>query len=310
MEADHNIDFKQRAENRRNTRRDFERGIISNEPDKFQLNDLMLGALVVIAAIISFTDFSFSFGDLKNLTALTIFLYIITMLIYRNRYSKGIARGRRDSEYQLSLNTYRERRKELDDKYLVSHVPAFCIYYKKQELREYRESLLCDIDMDYDTYKEEYLMMSKRNILKQPISHDAKTTIIKCNKAKSIKLLPGMILNESGEFDRNKLIGKSGRQRERQDKKKQAISRAVYVLFGAMVAFDMIFNFSVMTIAQWVIRMLPVVVAVYSGDDGGYCNVTVTETNFKRDQSNVIGIFMEYAKRNNLIEEVETPTNN
>jgi hypothetical protein len=308
MEADHNIDYKQRAENRRNTRKDFERGIISNEPDKFQLNDLMLGALVVIAAIISFTDFSFSFGDWKNLTALTIFLYIITMLIYRNRYSKGIARGKRDTEYQLSLKTYRERRKELDDKSLVSHIPAFCIFYKKQELREYRESLLCDIEMDYDTYKDKYLMMSKRNILKQPISSEAKATIIKCNKAKSIKLLPGMILNESGEFDRDKLIGKSGRQRERQDKKKQAISRAVYVLFGAMVAFDMILNFSVMTIAQWVIRMLPVVVAVISGDDGGYCNVTVTETNFKRDQSNVIGIFMEYAKREHLIEEVDTPT--
>jgi hypothetical protein len=48
--------------------------------------------------------------------------------------------------------------------------------------------------------------------------------------------------------------------------------------------------------------MLPIIFAIISGDDGGYCNITVTETNFKRDQSNVIGIFMEYAKRKNLIE--------
>jgi hypothetical protein len=306
-ESDHNFDYKQSAENRRNTRRDFERGIISNEPDRFQLNDIMLGALVVIAAILSFTDFSFSAGDWKNLTALTLFLYIITMFIYRNRYEKGMARGKRDSEYQLSLKTYRENRNEISLKNLASHVPEFCTYYKKQELREYRESLLCDIEMDYDTYKEKYLMMSKKDVLNLPISIEAKRVILKCNCAKAVKLYPGMILNESGEFDRDKLIGKSGRQRERQDKKKQAITRAVYVLFGAAVAFDMIFNFSLATIAQWVVRMLPIIIAMVSGDDGGYCNITVTETNFKRDQSNVIGIFMEYAKRNNLVEEDKKP---
>ena len=68
-----------------------------------------------------------------------------------------------------------------------------------------------------------------------------------------------------------------------------------------------------MTIAQWVVRMLPIILAIISGDDGGYCNITVTETNFKRDQTHVINLFMEYAKRNNLIEEVskqpEIPTN-
>jgi hypothetical protein len=160
--------------------------------------------------------------------------------------------------------------------------------------------------------------MSKKDILKLPISTEAKKILLKCNCAKAIKLYPGMILNESGEFDRDKLIGKSGRQRERHDKKKQALTRAVYVLFGAAVAFDMIFNFSLMTIAQWIVRMLPIIIAIISGDDGGYCNITVTETNFKRDQSNVIGIFMEYAKKNNLIEidkeekseNIPTDTNN
>ena len=308
MEEEHNFDYKQSAEKRRNTRREFERGVISNEPTRVQVNDIMLGALVIIAAVLSFTDFSFSAGDWKNLTALTLFLYVITMFIYRNSYEKGMARGRRDSEYQEALKTYRARRNELSLKNLVNHVPGFCIYYKKQELREYRESLLCDIEMEYDIYKEKYIMMSDKEILRLPITSEAKRIIIKCNKAKAIKLYPGMVLNESGEYDRDKLIGKSGRQRAQQDKKIQAITRAVYVVFGAAVAFDVIFNFSLMTIAQWVVRMLPIIFAIISGDDGGYCNITVTETTFKRDQTNVIGVFMEYAKRNNLIEEDNTPT--
>jgi hypothetical protein len=149
--------------------------------------------------------------------------------------------------------------------------------------------------------------MSKQNILMQPISAEAKQVILKCNSAKTIKLYPGLILNESGEYDRAKIIGKSGREREQHDKRNQAIVRAVYVLFGAAVACDVIFNFSLMTIAQWVVRMLPIVLAIVNGDDNGYCNITVTETNFKRDQSHVIDLFMAYAKDNNL--EAETPTN-
>lgn len=311
MDANHDFDYRQSAENRRNTRRDFERGVLNNEPDRFQLNDLMLGGLVLIAAVLSFTEFSFSAGDWKNLTALTLFLYVITMFVYRNRYGKGMMRGRSDPEYKESLKTYREKREGI--KNLASHVPSFCNYYKKTELREYRESLLCDIEMDYDTYKEKYLMMSKKDIMKQPISAEAKKVILKCNTAKTIKLYPGLIINENGEFDRERIIGKSGRVRERQDKRNQAIVRAAYVLFGAAVAFDVIFNFSLMTIAQWVVRMLPIVLAIVSGDDGGFCNITVTETNFKRDQSHVIDLFTEYAKKNNLVEEseptTETPTN-
>ncbi len=311
-ELEDNLNYEDSAERRRHIRRDIERGILSNEPDKFQLNDLMLGALVVIAAVLSFTDFSFTAGDWRNLTALTLFLYIITMFVYRNRYEKGMARGRKDLEYQSALKTYRDKREEISLKHLASHVPGFCTYYRKQELKEYRESLLCDIEMEYDTYKQKYMMLSKRDVLRLPISNEAKMVILKCNRAKTVKLYPGLILNESGEFDRDKLIGKSGRQRERQDKKVQAVTRALYVIFGAVVAFDMIFNFSLMTIAQWIIRMLPVILAIVSGDDGGYCNVTVTETNFKRDQTHVIGLFMEYAERSNLIEteKVETPTNN
>ena len=201
------------AEKRRTAMRDFERGMLNNSSDKFQMNDLALGALVIIAAILSFTDFSFSAGDLKSLTALTLFLYIITMFVYRNRYGKGMSRGKSDPDYKQSLSTYREKREEISRKNLASYVPGFCTYYKKTELREYRESLLCDIEMDYDTYKEKYIMMPKKEVLKLPISIEAKRIILKCNSAKTVKLYPGLILNESGEFDRDKLIGKSGRQR-------------------------------------------------------------------------------------------------
>ena len=177
---------------------------------------------------------------------------------------------------------------------MAGRVPEFCTYYKRKELREYRESLLCDIEMSYDEYKQKYLTMPYKILMRQNLSYDAKKIIAKCNAARSIKLYPGMILNENGEYDRDKLIGKSGREREKHDKKKQAVTRAVYVIFGAVVAFDVILNFSWITVAQWIVRMLPVILAIISGDDSGYCNITVTETNFKHGQVNVINLFTEY----------------
>lgn len=274
--------------------RQQDRGLLP-ESEGVRLNDLMLVALVLIAALLSFTDFTFSLGSLKNLTALTLFLYIMTVFIYRNRYDKGKRRGREDGEYRDALVAYRQKRGEVYQKGQASLVPAFCADYRKRELREYRESLLVDIEMGYEEYKEKYLRMSERELLRQPISSGAKKILVKCNKAKAIRLTPGMLLNENGEADREKLMGQSGRERERQDKKKEALSRAVYVLFGALVAVDVIFHFSLVTVIQWVIRMLPVIIAVITGDDGGYHNITVTEVSFKQNQIHALTLFEEWA---------------
>ena len=287
------------SEKRRQARRDIEKSLIANEPDRIQLNDIMLAALVIVAAVISFTDFSFSLGDIKNLTALTLFLYVITMFVYRNRYAKGKARGKKDEEYLRALCEYRDKKKGIYERGLAGRVPEFCTFYKRKELKEYRESLLCDIEMSYDKYVEKYITMPYKELMRQNLSYEAKKIIAKCNAARSVKLYPGMILNENGEYDRDKLIGRSGREREKQDKKKQALTRAVYVLFGAMVVFDVILNFSWLTVAQWIVRMLPVVLAIISGDDGGFCNITVTETNFKNGQVNIINLFTEYIDDNN-----------
>lgn len=280
------------ADKRRQVRRELEAG----DRDKLQMNDFVLAALVVVAAVISFTDFSFSLGNLSSITAITLFMYIITMLVYRNRYSKGMAKGREDQEFKDVLLSYREKRDEIYARGLAGRVPEFCVWYKKKELREYRESLLCDIDMSYEEYTEKYMKLSARAVVRLGLSKDARRIILKCNAAKSIELYPGVILNENGEVDRHKLIGKSGRERERQDKKRQAVSRAVYVVFGALVACDVFLNFSLIVLAQWIVRMLPVIIAIISGDDGGFCNITVTETAFKNGQINVIHLFEEYVK--------------
>ncbi len=285
---------KTKSETRRDVRRALEKETISKTSDRITMNDIMLAVLVLIAAAISFTDFTLSLGSLKNFTALTLFLYIITTLVYRNRYDKGKRRGKLDQEYITSLTEYREKRQNIYDRSVASLVPAFCRDYKVRELRQYRESLLADVDMEYSEYKEKYQRKSEKSIMKLDLPRETRRTIIRCNRAKPIRLVPGLILNENGETDREKLIGMSGRERERADKRAQAISRGIIVLFGSVVVITIILDFSLITVFQWFVRMIPVISAIIMGDDTGYCNVTVTETNFKRDQVSVINLFFEY----------------
>lgn len=284
--------YSEQAEERRQFRRGLEASAAGGH-SKVQVNDFMLLVLVIIAALVSLTELEFSWGSISRLTALTIFLYIITTLVFRNSYAKGLARGKQDKTYNSALSDYRTNRQTIYDRSIANLVPRFCREYRKEELQEYKESLLLDIEMPYEEYLENYSRLRYREVMRLPLSMEAKKIILKCNRAKSIKLYPGMILNENGEYDRDKLIGKSGKQRERIDKRYNAISRAIYVIFGSFVVAHLIFDFSLLTIIQWVIRMIPVVVAIISGDDGGYCNITVTETNFKYGQTKVIKLFLE-----------------
>ena len=281
---------------RREFRKNVERGIAGKEPDRIQLNDVMLYLLVIIAAAISFTDFTLSFGELKNFTALTAFLYIVTTLVYNNRYARGKRRGMQDLDYIYSLDEYRKKVKGIYDSSLAGLVPGFCKEYKVRELREYRESLLSGVEMEYEEFREKYWGLNKRQIMKLRLPLETKKVILKCNNAKPIKLVPSIIFSESGETERDKLIHQSGRDRERKDKRTQVISRAIVVLFGGAIAVDIILNFSLLVIIQWFARMLPILWAMITGEDAGYCCVAVTETNFKRDQSSIIDLFNEWVK--------------
>lgn len=298
------------AEARGYARKAIEREFLDYEPNKIQLNDIMLVILVVMAAAISFTDFTLSFTSIKNFTALTAFLYVVTSLVYRNRYSKGKQRGKNDADFVAALEEYRTKVKDIYDSSLAALVPDFCKEYKLRELREYRESLLTDIEMSYEEYKSKYWGLSNGQIRRLKCAREIKRTLIKCNNAKPIKLVPGLIFNERGEIRRDKLVGQSGKERERFDKRSQLISRAAVVLFGGTIAINILFDFSILTVIQWFVRMLPVVFAMVTGEDGGFCCIAVTETNFKRDQTSIINLFFEWIKEKKKAEkEIEERKN-
>lgn len=263
------------------------------------LSNVVLVILVILAAVVSVLGVNFTWTNfvrnIGSITVLSIFLYIITSMVYRNRYGRGKLRGRLDPDYRYALQGYRDKRSAIDKHGILGLVPQFCRDYKVKELREYRSDLLVDVDLTYEEYEQYYQRLSDKEVMKLRLPLETRKVIVRCNHAKPLHLTPGMILNENGEAERQKLLGQSGREREHKDKHKQMINRALTILFSGCIGFDLLADFSLTNIINWLVRMFPIAMAIISGDDNGYCNITVTEANFKRGQSMVIGMLFEWA---------------
>lgn len=280
---------------RRAARRGMESESLTRAGNKATLSNIMLALLVALAAVASMFGIKFTWGSLGQVTALSLLLYIITSMVYRNRYGRGKLRGRLDPDYAYALSGYRDKRSAIDERGILGLVPQFCREYKVRELREYRSDLLVDVDMTYEEYETYYQRLSDKEVMKLHLPLETRKVIVRCNHAKPLHLTPGMILNENGEAERHKLLGQSGREREHKDKRKQMLQRAFIILFGSCIGFDLLIDFSLQNILRWVVRMFPIALAIIFGDDDGYCNITVTEANFKRGQSMVIGMLFEWA---------------
>lgn len=280
-------------------RRAIRRGMESEKnaklSSKITMSNVMLILMVAVAAVVSMSGIKFTWENLGKITALSILLYGITSMVYRNRYDRGKRRGRLDPDFECAITTYRQKRKDVDKHSLLGRVPQFCREYKINELREYRADLLVDIDMTYEEYEECYMHLTKKEVMALPLTLDARHVILKCNLSKPLRLTPGIILNENGEAERHKLLGQSGRDREHKDKLRQMLTRAALILFGSFVGFEIVADFSLPNVLRWLVRMLPIAVAIVTGDDDGYCNITVTEVAFKRGQTAVIGMLFEWA---------------
>ena len=142
--------------------------------------------------------------------------------------------------------------------------------------------------IDYETYQSEYLNLNFWGILMLKKSWRFRIAILRCNWAKPVKLTPSMLLNESGDARRKRAIGISGKQRESRDKMWNAFSKAIISLGGGAIVVSLVLDFSWETLAQWAIRILPVIGAIISGDADGYDDIAVTESNHKREQAEII----------------------
>ena len=263
------------------------------EEIKAKMSDRLLIALVAIAAIVGFTDLTFDVQSLLQVSALTVFLYFLTTITYRNRYDHGKLKGKSDPAYKEAIKAYQDAIEAIPQACTDDMISEYCERYKQRELSDYRRELLMPLRVSEEEYQAKYLDMRLWQILCLKKSWKFRRTIIKCNRAKPIHLTPSMILNESGDSSRRRALGPSGKQRENRDKRKQAIERAIITVSSGAIVVSLIVDFSLQDLALWAVRILPVVTAIINGDNDGYDDIAVTETEYKRDQVKLVNRMVE-----------------
>lgn len=274
--------------------------LLGHEESKAKMSDRLLIALVAIAAIVGFTDLTFDVRSLLKFSAITVFLYFMTTITYRNRYDHGKLKGKNDPDYQAAVKSYQDALDAIPKECTDDMISEYCERYKHRELSDYRHELLLPLRVTEEEYQTKYLDMRFWEVFRLKKSWKFRRTIIMCNRAKPIHLTPAMILNESGDGRRRRrALGPSGKQREKRDKRKQALWRAAMSFSGGAIAVSLIFDFSWQALAQWAVRILPVVTAIISGSDDGYDDIAVTETEYKRDQTKFIKRMVEDIVREN-----------
>jgi len=267
--------------------------------DKFRVSaaDITLFAAVAVAAVISLGEIKLNISTVSNMTLLVSLLYVLTTLVYRNRYTVSLERGKATVKYREAYAEYDSLRRSLYEAGLSERVSGFCSDFVSRELAEYRSGLLAEAGVEYADYINKYRGQGALRLRKNyRLSPYAVKAIVRCDHAKGVRLNKNMILLNDGDTScRSKPFGFSSKAKQRRDYRVNVISRLIVTLLSGVIAVSFIIDPSIATLVQWCVRMVPVLSAAFFGSVSGFTNGSETAVNYLAAQSLKIREIFEWA---------------
>ena len=280
---------------------------IKREGERFRLpdmRDITLLAAVFVSAVISLGEVSLSLTSVRNITLLVCVLYVLATLVYRNRYTVNLEKGRKSRAYTEAYAEYDALRKYICEKGLVCRMSEFCAEYTATELKRYREGLLAEVNISYGEYEELYSRESVGALRKKySLSSRAIKAILVCKRAKAIKLNKNMILLNDGDATfREGALVISSKEKQSRDYRANVVSRLLVTLLSGALAVTFLAEPTAECLVRWCVRMVPIVSAAFLGSNSGYLNGSETASNYLRAQIIKIKEFLEWTKRKEQVE--------
>lgn len=253
---------------------------------------------IIIAAIVSLGDVTFTLNSIWNISVLVAIIYFITSLVYRNNYCNGMNAAKKSDEYKRTLEEYQASKSEIYKRGAAPRLAEYCARYREEELKHYRKSLLQDVGINYETFVAEYLGLSRSSLKKKGVPRAFRRLVKRASRAKGIRITSDVILSEaSGETHRRKGLGMSGVARQNIDFGLNIASRGFSVLLAGAFAVNVIIEPSWHTLAQWAIRMLPVLWAALVAYNAGTRNILETTIPYVRRKTEILKIFLSWHER-------------
>ena len=281
-------------------------GVFSLKSDTFKIIDaakanniasVALIICVIIASVLSMGEVKLTLAEAVSVSTLCVILFIVSSLIYKTKYAEYKAKAKQNTEYIAVQNEYDALVMKIQEKGLLARLPELCQRYVDLELKQFRTALLSNACIPYDVYERDYMRLTNSELKDLEITDAMRKAIKKANRAKGLHLTAQGLLSVSRQsLIRYSALTVSSHQREQIDSALNTLSRIVNTFLGGAIAVDVIMNFSWQTVVQWVLRMLPLAFAAFSGANQGTRNIMNTAIPHKRKQINIIVTILEWEK--------------
>lgn len=251
--------------------------------------------LCFIASFISFWDveIAFDLNKIFSISFVTVLLYIITVTVFRSKYDTGLYKGRETEPYKEAVKRFDALAKEIADNLLVDRLRDWCNEFRRKDLADVRYNIVAPF-MTYAEYEEKYMNLSPKQVKKLRLNRGAKNAIKRANAVRPADLTSDMLLSRSFSttiFGKRKILPKSGERQREQDLLLNYINAFIRTFICGMFVISIASDPSLDTFIQWLIRMVPIVMAFVTAPAAGYRNVTEITTRRVDAQSGILDVF-------------------
>ncbi len=258
--------------------------------------NLGLLLLCLVAAFVSFWDINLYFDASKLLSIgfVTILIYIITVTVYRTKYDDGLLQGRATDGYKEAIGRFDELCKTINENLLIDSLRVWCNEYRRKEVESIRRDIITPY-ISYAEYESKYLMLSDKAINKLPLQKGLKRAIRSANHILPAELTADMLLNRAFSvkiFGKRKMLPKSGDEQRNIDLLLNYIKVFVRTFLCGVFVVQVASDPSIETILQWIVRMIPIVMAFITAHPAGYKNASEISVRRINAQCSVIDIFL------------------
>ena len=240
---------------------------------------------LVVCALISFTEISFSEFGSESFTGTLVMMLIASYVMYFSLEDAGERLGRDSDAYKSASEGYEMRKKSMKG-CDVSDLRKFCLDYREAELEYRRSNMLFSLSYTEEEY-ERYLKGEKMG-------------------AKAMKDLGRVKKIKRAELDAASLLSQDGRQRSELNNPEESrllrmairlIPSTVCMIFTVSVMISLKENLSMAGVIEALIKLSTLPVIGLKGYSGGYEYVIESEIDWIETKTRLLDSFLkEYNK--------------
>ncbi|MBR2507201.1 MAG: hypothetical protein IKB70_09975 [Bacilli bacterium] len=272
---------------------------------------MIVGAFIVFVVIVVCTT-DIRLANAMQWAELGLAFFILLFCsysMYINYATSGTKAGKESTCYNDTLKEYNLLKSEVIKNKYQSRTPEFCRYYVDEELKNTKTSILSEVGIDYDIYKEKYLGKDKKELIdSKDLSKSQVAAIMAANKTAQIKLTSEMIFKRGrGNRSRSPLGIKPETKRNIAYGSK-FISTAFTSLITGVIMLDVIAEPSWATFASCCLKVLLVIINGFMGYKAGYNNIVIDTVDYMNDQIDLMQQLIQYIEKHPEPEQTQDST--